>query len=553
MSRLSAGVLAFAALAAGLPQSGGGSSAPIVDLFTSVHRGALTVNGSAAWYSFDNIPYAEPPVGLFRFKKPFPKLTINRAVNDGSVTKICPQANPAWFGISVPFMIETITGQPQPPPSGPPPPPPPPDPRVSEDCLLLDIKTPKGVFDASPKLKNLPVLVWIHGGGFAGGHKSENNPATLIAKGFKNGNPGFVYVAINYRLGLFGFPPKGPFDFDVETNAGLLDQRFALNWIKDNIHKFGGNPNAVTVFGESAGASSIAAQLAAYGGKNGVAPFKRAILQSPAVRPATDAAVYAEVWQMFKAAANVFSMGHARLLSTTRLQELNAEVAGGAGFAHFNFGPNVDGAFFPDQLVRSLAKGKVDKTVEVIVGYNSWEGLLFTDPRVQNNTAFKALFQQLMPSISAAKINQLATTVYPEDFSGAQPYTTQTQRTTLALGESLVNCNSFGVHLGYSNQTRAYLFDVFPGIHAQDVAFSFFNPGALDFTGLPIDPTIADFWQSKIVDFARVGTAAGSTAALLPKYTSAGKTLKVQAAGNVVGDDPARNARCRFWVQGLYS
>ena len=79
----------------------------------------------------------------------------------------------------------------------------------------------------------------------------------------------------------------------------------------------------------------------------------------------------------------------------------------------------------------SLVQKKVDKQVEIIVSTTSDEGLLFTDPRVQNNTAFKALFAGLMPSISAAKINTLATTIYPEDFSGAQPYTDQSSRLRL--------------------------------------------------------------------------------------------------------------------------
>jgi len=138
-------------------------------------------------------------VGPLRFRAPIPKITVNRTVNDGAVTRICPQASGAWLGISVPFMIEYLTGQPAGPPGGGPPPgPPPSDPRQSEDCLYLDVKTPRAVFDDGKK--NLPVLVWIHGGGFTGGSKDDINPAGLICQGLRDGKSGFVYVGINYRL-----------------------------------------------------------------------------------------------------------------------------------------------------------------------------------------------------------------------------------------------------------------------------------------------------------------------------------------------------------------
>lgn len=502
------------------------------------------------YYAFNNIPYAEPPTGLLRFRAPLPKVTVNRTINDGSVQRICPSANPAWFGISVPYMLEQLFG---PLPPGPPPGPPPPvDPRETEDCLYLDVKAPKGVFDGpGPKLKNLPVLVWIHGGGFAGGSK-DGNPSGLIQQGFRDNKKGFVYVALNYRLGLFGFPPRGPLDFDVATNAGLLDQQLALLWIKTNIAKFGGDPNKITVFGESAGASSIAFQLTSYNGAP--VPFKRALLQSPATRPATNQAVYAGVYTEVLAAAGVSSIAALRTLPSSTLQDVNRAVIGAAGFDHFTLGPNVDGVFIPDQLPVLLRKGKVPPGVQVIVSYTSDEGLLFTDPRVQDQTAFKALFQQLMPSISAAKINELATVVYPEDFSGAQPYTDQSSRLRLALAESIVQCNAFATHLAFKNQSRAFIFDVFPKVHAEDVAYTFWNGESTDSFGIPINLPVALNLQKWLVDYTMVGTGAGSTASVIPVYTNAAKTLRVTDAGNsVIQPDWAANRRCRWWVQDLFA
>ncbi|KAJ2997957.1 hypothetical protein NUW58_g488 [Xylaria curta] len=377
---------------------------PVVDLGVTVHR--ATSNESGGYYVFSNIPYAEPPVGPLRFAQPVPRATVNRTIDDGTNTRICPQANPAWIGISISYVFQVIgarSGQNTSEGNGSIPAPSPyPQLPQSEDCLLLDINVPQTVFKFGviDESKKLPVLVWIHGGGFAVGSKNDVNPAGLMAAGRRDGRAGFVYVGINYRL-------------------------LALTWVNKNIHRFGGNPGAVTVIGESAGGSGIKAQLSAFGGVQGSTPFRRGIIQSPAMRPASSAALYAQVYKEFLAAAKLPSISAARALPTTQIQALNAAIIGNAPFGHYPFGPNVDGQFIPDEPAKLLTRGLVDKSVDLIVARNSAEGLLFVDPRVQNETGFEAYFQSLMPTVPRTRISQLAT-VYPEDFSGAQPYKDQT-------------------------------------------------------------------------------------------------------------------------------
>jgi para-nitrobenzyl esterase len=199
--------------------------------------------------SFKGIPFAAPPVGELRWRPPQPAAPwkgVRAAAEFGSN---CTQGR---FG-------------PPPPPGAPPPPP------SSEDCLFLNVWRP-----ADPAAKALPVMGWIHGGGFVGGSGSG-----AMTSGTQFAKQGVVLVTLNYRLGRFGFfafpalsrehpaEPKG--------NYAYMDQIAALQWVQRNIAAFGGDPNNVTIFGFSAGGVSVHSLLAMPQARG---LFAKAIVQS---------------------------------------------------------------------------------------------------------------------------------------------------------------------------------------------------------------------------------------------------------------------------------
>lgn len=196
------------------------------DLIVRVEQGLLkgqqiesAENGS--YVSFKGVPYAKPPIGPLRFKDPESPSSwegIRNAWKDG---ENCPQAD---------YMSDTLTG--------------------NEDCLYLNVYSP---LLPSPDVELIPVMVWIHGGGFVigSGESATLGPDYLVAEGV-------LLVTINYRLGPLGFLCLGE---EAPGNVGLKDQVAALRWVQKNIASFGGNPNQVTIFGESAGGASVHLQM----------------------------------------------------------------------------------------------------------------------------------------------------------------------------------------------------------------------------------------------------------------------------------------------------
>ncbi|MGW5850197.1 carboxylesterase/lipase family protein [Streptomyces sp. NPDC055254] len=225
--------------AGGYGKSSGGGR-PRVATRYGVVEGRTGAGGIA---SFRGIPYAAPPVGARRFAAPAPPTAWVGARDAGAYGPTAPKVPyPETFAALLP------------------------DPEIpGDDCLNVNVWTPSPTPGAA-----LPVMVWIHGGALTRG-----SAAVPVYDGSAFARDGVVLVSFNYRLGVLGY---GLFP-DAPANRGLLDQIAALEWVRDNIDAFGGDPGRVTVFGESAGAISVGALLAA---PRAGALFARAVLQSGA-------------------------------------------------------------------------------------------------------------------------------------------------------------------------------------------------------------------------------------------------------------------------------
>ena len=306
---------------------------------------------------FRGIPYAQPPLGALRFRAPLPM--------------------PAWqgerdarrFGFAAPQDqgLATDIGE------------------RSEDCLTLNVWTP--AVDKAAR----PTLVWIHGGGYTTGSSAQElyDGAELSARG------GVVVVSLNYRLGILGLgylrEVLGGAGRDLPANIALRDQITALEWVRDNIAEFGGDPSNVTLFGESAGAMSLSTLLAVPSARG---LFKRAIAQSGAphhVLVPEQASIVAEYFVKALGA----SAAHPERIFTAQHQELvlaqrecgKHYIERGAGAKRLpqigmNLMPVVDGDLLPADPMSAIESGAA-RDVELIAGctVDEWNYFLFlTEP-----------------------------------------------------------------------------------------------------------------------------------------------------------------------------
>jgi para-nitrobenzyl esterase len=306
-----------------------------------IDTGKLKGKADGAISAFLGIPYAAPPVGNLRWKPPQPAAKWKGTRNATAFGSRCMQGR----------VFDDMIFR---------------DPGISEDCLYLNVWTP------AKQGAKLPVMVWVYGGGFVAGATSEpRQDGTNLAK------HGVVVVSMNYRLGVFGFFAHP--DLIAESgrnsagNYGLLDQVAALEWVKRNIVKFGGDPGNVTIFGESAGSFSTSALMASsltkglihkVIGESGAAFSTSGLRFEPAATVAPRHAKFAEESLGAKTIAEARAVPAQKVLDAAMDQS-----KGGA----FRFGPDVDGYFLTEQVPAIFAAGK-QNDLPLLAGWNHDEG-----------------------------------------------------------------------------------------------------------------------------------------------------------------------------------
>lgn len=300
-----------------------------------------------AWY---NIPYAQPPIGDLRFRHPRP---IDRwhGVKEATVLpKSCVQLPDTFFGD---FKGSTMWN---------------PNTEMSEDCLYLNVVVPK------PRPHNAAVMVWIYGGGFYSG------TSTLEVYDYKTlaAEQNVIVVAPQYRVASLGFLYM--MNSDVPGNAGLFDQLMALQWIHDNIRIFGGNPDNITLFGESAGAVSVSMHLLSPLSRN---LYSQAIMQSGSATAPW--AIISKEESILRGLRLAEAVGcphdHNNLTAVIEcLRTVNATELvrnePSSGICDFPFVPIIDGAFLDELPSKSLRNNNFKKT-NIMMGSNSEEGYWF--------------------------------------------------------------------------------------------------------------------------------------------------------------------------------
>jgi carboxylesterase type B len=397
-----------------------GAAAPTVTI--SSPQATIVGASSNSLDSFNGVPFAQQPTGSLRLRPAASLTSALGTVTATGIAKSCPQfflntnlnnlpASLVGRLLDLPLFQE-IT-------------------NAGEDCLTLDIVRPAGTTASS----KLPVVVWIFGGGFELGSTSTYNAASLVSNAVSDGKP-YVSVAINYRVGGFGFLPGSEILADGAANLGLLDQRRALEWVADNIAAFGGDPTKVTIWGESAGAISVFDQMALYDGDNtynGQPLFRGAIMDSGSIVPAdpVDCPKGDEVFNTV--VTNGGCAGASDKLEclrgldyTTFLNAANS-VPGLLSYSSvaLSYLPRPDGTALTQSPEVLVQNGKYAK-VPFIIGDQEDEGTIFSifQSNLTTNQNLVDYFSTVFfRDATTDQIEGLLAT-YPEDLSAGSPFRT---------------------------------------------------------------------------------------------------------------------------------
>ncbi|EMD36549.1 hypothetical protein CERSUDRAFT_106383 [Gelatoporia subvermispora B] len=363
---------------------------------------------------FLGIPYAQPPVGNLRFRRPQAVQPYKGTYNASQFGDLCPQELVTPISqAGVPYLLafeEQLNATF-----------PVPDVNQSEDCLNLDVYVPAGTVPGM----NLPVVVWLPLASFLFGGSSYVNGTIIVERSLQNREP-VILVSVNYRLNAFGFLPGQEAKDAGITNLGLRDQRQALRWVQQYIERFGGDPERVTLWGANSGSISAGLQMLNNGG-NTEGLFSAAWMQSGFPVPLN---TYSDLQGSYDILVNGTSCrGSSDSLECLRqlpYDELyQAMLALSALQRYGRWQVVLDYDFVAQQPQTLLTQGKVAR-VPFVVGCTEDEGTLgalnLTDITTENGTA-TYLMQEGLPGISMEDVEEIFT-LYTSDPAAGSPFGT---------------------------------------------------------------------------------------------------------------------------------
>ena len=473
-------------------------------------------------YHYFGIPYAEAPTGDLRFKKPVPKTSLDSPFYATKHGKACLQM------LILPFPEDKNIS-------------------VGEDCLTLNVYVPVGPEGSQG---NLAVMVWIHGGAFVAGASEPYVSDTMSAYG------NAIVVTFNYRLSVWGFLSTS--DEHAPGNYGLWDQHLAIKWVHDNIEAFGGDPGRVTLFGESAGASSVVYQ-SLFEGNKGL--FQRVIAQSGSIsNPWASNTTPREDTELLGKLVGCEYTESGPLTDCLRKKSpdiLNATLNDFSNWLlrlEMPFIPTVDGEFVKEQA-KDLLNGNSDvsasgreffASLDFLSGICSEEGALMLNPEFgvedpenfSPNRTFleETLLPLVIPYVLKTEMPELVTEVIAHAYTDwEEPENIEKRRNKMI---ALLSDSSFSVSLAEtvrrhsslaldSKSTYMYLFDIMPSVrvvpapswhkganHGDDLVYTFFEESEGMMTYFPRDevykPTDWDRDNAKYImtmwsNFAKTG------------------------------------------------
>ncbi|KAJ7127571.1 Alpha/Beta hydrolase protein [Mycena crocata] len=490
--------------------------------------GTFTGSTANGLISFRGIRYADPPVGALRWKAPV-----------SPPSKKLGKVKATAFGFACIGTTQKASGD-----------------TTSEDCLFGNVYIPA----ATTATSALPVLVYFHGGGFESGRSTKYPPENIV---LPSAQP-IIFATFEYRLGQFGFLGGAAVHDNGALNAGLLDQKAALQWVQRYISKFGGDPTRVTIWGQSAGAGSVVYHLIGNGGTN-TNLFHQAMGDSPPLLSLLDYTdpfveglftTFAGLAGCSGKSSNAATMTCLRAASTNKLASAGSKALSILPSTIYPFGPIRDGSFIQQRPVDALRAGNFVR-VPVLFGSNSDEGANWSaklaDPSA--NTSSPSATETTVYSFLAGQYNTLTlqsfqtaiTQYYPlSDYGGS--FSLQGQQ---MYGEMRFICSAILVTGAAHNAgLNAYQYHwdnpTVGSTHSDELVMFFPGTQIFDAPNQALAAAMRGYWTS----FVTSGVPVAQSAAVWPASgdNNGGPRILLNP-GNItieqVGD--ALSQRCAFW------